>query len=67
MAKIKNNTVLRKEIRESALGELSADSISITDATLSAVPVTISGTYDQAEVQAVADAVRELSKIVLGE
>ncbi|NIU85089.1 MAG: hypothetical protein GWN64_16845 [Candidatus Thorarchaeota archaeon] len=66
MSKVKDEIVLRKEIRESALGELNAKAPGITESVLDAVPTDVSATYVEDEVQAIADAVIELSKLIKG-
>lgn len=55
-----------KEIRGSSLGAFNADAVSISTTTLNAVPTTVSASFVQAEVQAIADAVAEISKTVTG-
>ena len=64
--RIDQNINLRKEIRGTAIGALNADAVSISSTTLGAVPITVGVAYDQTEVQAIADAVKEISKLVTG-
>lgn len=63
--RIKHDPRFPLELRNTSLGELSVEPVSISQVALGAVPMTISGTYSQTQVQAIADAVREISKIAL--
>jgi hypothetical protein len=65
--RIKDDPRFPLELRNTSIGALAVEPVSISIVALQAVPVTASGTYSQTEVQAIADAIRELSKIALGE
>ena len=60
--RIRDDIRLDVPLRESSLAGFSLGAVSISTSVLGAVPITISGTYQQTEIQAIADAVRELNK-----
>ena len=63
--RIRDDVRLDTFVRESSLAGYSMDAVSINTSVVGAVPITITATYVQAEVQAIADAVRELGKPVV--
>jgi len=65
--RIKQDPRFPLELRNTSLGELVVEPVSISFLALSSVPVTVSGTYSQTQVQAIADAIREISKLALGD
>ena len=49
-------------LRGSSIGSFNLDQVSISVGVLNAVPITISGTYQQTEIQKLADAISEIRK-----
>ncbi len=62
--RIKHDPRFPLELRNTSLGELSVSPLPISYTVLSGVPITINGTFSQTQVQSVADAIRELSKLI---